>query len=105
MTNAKYEVAEYAKNIWYEDGSAVVHDRWACDNKIDLIIQRRVRQIEAEMLGHPDTYFEALEDGGPVNYSEHYIPGDDAVYAELKELGYTTAEISTVMELDEKDAV
>jgi hypothetical protein len=104
MANAKYEVAEYAKNTWNEDGSAVAHDKWVCDNEFDLILQWRVRQIEGEMLGHSDVYFEALEDGVSVNYSEHYMPPDDAVYAALKELGYTEAEISTVMELDKENA-
>jgi hypothetical protein len=100
----KYEVVEYAKNTWNEDGSAVAHDKWVCDNESDLILQWRVRQIEAEMLGRSDSYFEALEDGESVNYSEHYMPDDDAVYAALKEMGYADAEISTVMELEETTA-
>ena len=100
----KYQVVEYAKNTWNEDGSAVAHDKWVCDNESDLILQWRVRQIEAEMLGHSDSYFEALEEGEPVNYSEHQMPDDDAVYAALKEMGYTDAEISKVIELDRENA-
>jgi hypothetical protein len=101
---SKYEVVEYAKNTWNEDGSAVAHDKWVCNNESDLILQWRVRQIEGEMLGYSDSYFEALEDGEPVDYSEHYFPPDDAVYASLKEMGYTDADISKVMELDKEVA-
>jgi hypothetical protein len=90
-----YEVVEIQKNTWNDDWSSAINNRWVCDDENDAILQLAVRKVEAEMLGRTDAYFEAREDGEPMERRDD-PPEDDEVCGALLSMGYSEAEILAV---------
>jgi hypothetical protein len=97
MTN-KYEVVEMEKNTRHENGTPIVNDRWPCESETEALNHAHVRQVEAEIQGRTDVYFEARKDGQSIDLAGWEIPDDDVVFEALAEMGYTKEEILSVLQ-------
>jgi len=94
---AKYEVVETEKNVSHEDGTPSVTNRWTCESKADALSHAHIRWVEAEIQGRTDVYFEAREDGEPIDSAGWEVTEEDVVFAALTEMGYTEGEILLVL--------
>ena len=94
----QYEVVEIQKNAWQSDWTPIINDRWPCESETDAVNHSHVRQVEAEIQGRTDVYFEAREGSQPIDLDGWEVPDDDVVLEALAEMGYTEKEILAVLQ-------
>ncbi|MGB8031773.1 MAG: hypothetical protein WCF30_19130 [Terracidiphilus sp.] len=95
---AKYEVVEIEKNAWHGDWTPIVSNRWPCENETDALVNTHLRRVGAEIQGRTDVYYEAREDGEPIDLAGWEVPDDDFVFGALALMGYTEEEIISVLQ-------
>jgi hypothetical protein len=95
---AKYEVVEMEKNTWNQDGSPSITNRWPCENETEALINTHARRVGAEIQGRTDVYYEAREDGEPIDLSGWEVPDDDFMFGVLTAMGYKEEEILSVLQ-------
>ena len=92
---SKFEVVEILRDMWNEDGTPVLVNRWECDTARDARALCLARAYEAEMTQRTNERFEAREDGEHMNVDGEADPEEVCAY--LSGFGVTPEEIEAAM--------